>query len=155
MRLGIAAYIVPFIFALHPPLIFIGSPTEIIVAIVTAVIGVILLATGCAGYLFRPLNWPKRGLFWLASLLLLIPNWSGVWLAADAAGFLLGIGLVAWEWSFVSLTPRRRRESRKALPIKCPPRSLPPLALELIPRLTGIDSPFSNCKLEQTALDSK
>ena len=111
MRLGIAAYIVPFIFALHPPLIFIGSPTEIIVAIVTAVIGVILLATGCAGYLFRPLNWPKRALFWLASLLLLIPNWSGVWLAADAAGFLLGIGLVAWEWSFVSLTPAATRES--------------------------------------------
>jgi len=111
MRLGIAAYIVPFIFALHPPLIFIGSPTEIIVAIVTAVIGVTLLATGCAGYLFRPLNWPKRGLFWLASLLLLIPNWSGVWLAADAAGFLLGIGLVAWEWSFVSLTPAATRES--------------------------------------------
>jgi TRAP transporter 4TM/12TM fusion protein len=111
MRLGIAAYIVPFIFALHPPLIFIGSPTEIIVAIVTAVIGVILLATGCAGYLFRPLNWPKRALFWLASLLLLIPNWSGLWLAADAAGFLLGIGLVAWEWSFVSLTPAATRES--------------------------------------------
>jgi TRAP transporter 4TM/12TM fusion protein len=113
MRLGIAAYIVPFIFALHPPLIFIGSPTEIIVAIVTAVVGVILLATGCAGYLFRPLSWPKRGLFWLASLLLLIPNWSGVWLAADAAGFLLGIGLVAWERTSVSLKLGGRTEPER------------------------------------------
>ena len=78
MRLGIAAYIVPFIFALHPPLIFIGSPTEIIVAIVTAVIGVILLATGCAGYLFRPLSWVNRGLLWLAALLLLLPSTSNV-----------------------------------------------------------------------------
>jgi len=97
MRLGIAAYIVPFIFALHPPLIFIGTFREIFIAILTAVIGVMLLSTGCAGYLFRPLSWTKRGLFWLASLLLLIPNWSGIWLIADAAGLLLGVGLVVWE----------------------------------------------------------
>ena len=97
MRLGIAAYIVPFIFALHPPLIFIGSFKEICIAIFTAVIGVILLAAGCAGYLFRPLSWTKRGILWLASLLLLIPNWSGPWLIADFAGLFLGSGLVIWE----------------------------------------------------------
>jgi TRAP transporter 4TM/12TM fusion protein len=102
MRLGIAAYIVPFIFALHPPLIFIGTAGEIFVAIATAAIGVVLLGAGCAGYLFRPLSWTKRGLFWLASLLLLIPNWSGVWLIADFAGLLLGIGLVIWERSKIS-----------------------------------------------------
>ena len=99
MRLGIAAYIVPFIFALHPPLIFIGSPTEIIVAIVTAVIGVILLATGCAGYLFRPLSWMTRGLLWLAALLLLLPSTSKVLLLADIIGFALGAAIIAWEWS--------------------------------------------------------
>jgi TRAP transporter 4TM/12TM fusion protein len=110
MRLGIAAYIVPFIFALHPPLIFIGTAKEIVVAIVTAVIGVIFLGAGCAGYLFRRLSWTKRGMFWLASFLLLIPNWSGFWLIADAAGFLLGIGLVAWERSFASFTPAATRK---------------------------------------------
>jgi TRAP-type uncharacterized transport system fused permease subunit len=40
MRLGIAAYIVPFIFVLHPALIMKGNAMEIISAIVTAVIGV-------------------------------------------------------------------------------------------------------------------
>ncbi|HMF50479.1 MAG TPA: TRAP transporter large permease subunit, partial [Candidatus Saccharimonadales bacterium] len=136
MRLGIAAYIVPFIFALHPALIFIGSPMEIIVAIITAVIGVTLLATGCAGYLFRPLNWPKRGLFWLASLLLLIPNWSGVWLAADAAGFLLASVWLRGNGLLYRLR-LRRRENRKALPIKKPTRPLPPPALELYPSPNG------------------
>src|SRR5206468_7470210 len=43
MRLGIAAYFVPFIFALHPPLILMGSLKEILIAIITAAIGVILL----------------------------------------------------------------------------------------------------------------
>ena len=99
MRLGIAAYIVPFIFALHPPLIFIGTPREIVIAIFTASIGVIMLAAGCAGYLFRPLTWINRGLFWLASLMLLLPSTSNLLLFADFAGFALGAAMIAWEWS--------------------------------------------------------
>jgi len=102
MRLGIAAYVVPFIFALHPPLIFIGSAGEIVAAIVTAVFGIFLLAAGCAGYLFRNLSWGKRGCLWIASLLLLTPNRSSVWLIADAAGFALGSALIIWEWSRAS-----------------------------------------------------
>jgi TRAP transporter 4TM/12TM fusion protein len=104
MRLGIAAYIVPFIFALHPPLIFIGTAKEIIVAIFTAVVGVVLLATGCAGYLFRPLSWLKRGLLWLAALMLLLPAWSDAWLIADFAGFVLAGAIVAWEWNRRTIT---------------------------------------------------
>ena len=104
MRLVIAAYIVPFIFALHPPLIFIGTAKEIIVAIFTAVVGVVLLATGCAGYLFRPLSWLKRGLLWLAALMLLLPAWSDAWLIADFAGFVLAGAVVAWEWNRRTIT---------------------------------------------------
>jgi len=99
MRLGIAAYIVPFIFALHPPLIFIGTAKDIIVAIVTASIGVVLLGAGCAGYLFRPLTWIKRGLLWLAAVLLLLPSTNNLLLFADFIGLALGAALVAWEWS--------------------------------------------------------
>jgi len=99
MRLGIAAYIVPFIFALHPPLIFMGTAKEILVAIFTAVVGVVLLGAGCAGYLFRPLSWTKRGLLWLAALMLLLPAWSDAWLIADFAGFVLAGAVVAWEWN--------------------------------------------------------
>jgi TRAP-type uncharacterized transport system fused permease subunit len=99
MRLGIAAYIVPFIFALHPALIFMGSAQEIVSAVVTASVGVVLLGAACAGYIFRPLGWGKRIILLLAGLLLLLPNWSGVWLIADAAGFVLGFSLILWEWN--------------------------------------------------------
>jgi len=116
MRLGIAAYVVPFVFAVHPALILQGTAEEIIVAIATASVGVILLGIGCAGYLFRPLGWVKRGLLWLASLLLLIPSWSGVWLIADAAGLLLGIGLFVWERSKASPAPSATAEARGIAP---------------------------------------
>src|SRR5262245_6760887 len=99
MRLGIAAYFVPFIFALHPPLIFMGTAKDIVIAIFTASIGVIMLAAGCAGYLFRPLSWAARALLWLAAILLLLPSTSNALLVADVAGFVLGASVIAWEWS--------------------------------------------------------
>jgi TRAP-type uncharacterized transport system fused permease subunit len=99
MRLGIAAYVVPFVFAVHPALILMGTVEEIIIAVVTASIGVIFLGIGCAGYLFRPLGWVKRGILWLACLLLLLPTWSGVWLVVDGMGLALGVLLIFWEWS--------------------------------------------------------
>src|SRR2546422_3322554 len=53
MRLGIVAYIVPFVFVFHPPLIAMGSLAEIALAVITAGLRVIRLGVGCAGYLFR------------------------------------------------------------------------------------------------------
>jgi TRAP-type uncharacterized transport system fused permease subunit len=103
MRLGIAAYIVPFAFALHPALILKGSAGDISLAVVASAIGTFLLAVGCAGYLFRGLDWLKRGLFILAGLLLMLPTWHGTWLILDATGVLLGIGLFVWEKSKSSL----------------------------------------------------
>ena len=99
MRLGIAAYVVPFVFALHPALILKGTLGEILLAITASSIGTFLLAVGCAGYLFRPFNWAKRGLFCLAGLLLMIPTWHGAWLLVDTVGLLLGVGLFLWERS--------------------------------------------------------
>ena len=115
MRLGIAAYVVPFVFALHPALILRGTAEEIILAVVTAAIGVVLLGIGCAGYLFRQLGWGKRSLLWLGGFLLLLPSWSGVWLIADAAGFALGLLVILWEWNGTSVNraavPRLDRDS--------------------------------------------
>jgi TRAP transporter 4TM/12TM fusion protein len=99
MRLAIAAYIVPFVFAFHPALILIGTAAEIILSVVTASIGVFFLGAACAGFLFRPLTWWKCGLLGAASLLLLLPKWSGAALALDGAGLALGLLIILWEWN--------------------------------------------------------
>ena len=112
MRLGIVAYIVPFVFVFHPPLIFMGSFAQITVAVVTASIGVILLGVGCAGYLFRPLSWFRRTWAWVAGLLLFMPPLSVLPFAKsmalseavgevliDVLGLALGLALVLVERS--------------------------------------------------------
>jgi len=114
MRLAIAAYVVPFIFAYQPALILVGSVNEIIIAVLTAAIGIALLAAGCAGYLFRPISWSKRGLLWLAALLLLLPSTSNLLMLADLVGFALGAVIIALEWVQRERIPHALAESRPA-----------------------------------------
>ncbi len=65
VRVGLAAFIIPFIFAYHPSLLLIGSLSEIILASITAIIGAISLAAGLQGwFITKTGNW-ERILFFL------------------------------------------------------------------------------------------
>jgi TRAP transporter 4TM/12TM fusion protein len=98
MRLGVVAYVVPFVFAYHPALLMQGSPLDIALAAGTAVIGVVLLGVGCAGYLLRPLGPAQRVWAALAGLLLIPPPSSWAWLLVNLVGLGLGLALVLAEW---------------------------------------------------------
>ena len=53
-KLGVIAYIMPFLFVFSPVLIMQGNPIQIILAFVTAVIGALYLGVALTGYLFKP-----------------------------------------------------------------------------------------------------
>ncbi|MBI4247622.1 MAG: TRAP transporter large permease subunit, partial [Candidatus Rokubacteria bacterium] len=98
MRLGIVAYVVPFVFVYHPVLLLKGDLGDIVLTIFTAAIGVILLGIGCAGHLFRPLDWARRLWTIVAASLLIMPPVSGLSvLVTDAAGLALGVFFVVSE----------------------------------------------------------
>ena len=44
VRLGIVAFVVPFVFVYQPELLLIGEPLDVILAILTATLGVISLS---------------------------------------------------------------------------------------------------------------
>jgi TRAP transporter 4TM/12TM fusion protein len=50
MRLGSTMYFVPFFFVLNPALILRGTPTDILIVVATAVIGIWLIASALEGY---------------------------------------------------------------------------------------------------------
>lgn len=93
IKLGIAAYIVPFLFAYHPPLLLQGNVTDIIHAVMTAMIGISLVAIGIEGFLFQSLNGVKRVLLILGGLGCLVPGWR-----SDLMGLAIGIPILCWEW---------------------------------------------------------
>ena len=83
MKFAAAGFIVPFFFVYYPALLFQGSWIEITQAVVTGGVGVVALAAGLEGYLFRRATWLERALFVAAALLLIDPR-----LVTD----LLGLG---------------------------------------------------------------
>ncbi len=94
IKLGIAAYIVPFIFAYHPALLLRGNFLEVIIAVVTSIIGISLIAISVEGYLFRQLNWLKRIIICSGGILSLIPGWK-----TDLLGLMIALPFIFHEWS--------------------------------------------------------
>ncbi len=98
-RIGWAAYIVPFLFALSPSLLMKGEPLAIVWAVVTASLGIWLGTAGVVGYLRQGIAPLYRALFIVAGVLTLIPAdmFRGAFLT-DLAGLTLGAVLLAREF---------------------------------------------------------
>jgi TRAP transporter 4TM/12TM fusion protein len=93
MRLGIVAYLVPFIFAYKPALLLKGNWVDLLEAIFFAVIGVYLLARGLEGYLFRPLGALSRILLIAAGIITMVPGYE-----FDIVGLLISFPIMIYEW---------------------------------------------------------
>jgi len=74
VRTAAVAYILPFSFAYSPELLMMGSPVSIVVAFITAVIGVMAIVWGLQGYILRPLNRLLRPLLIAVSILMIFPG---------------------------------------------------------------------------------
>jgi TRAP-type uncharacterized transport system fused permease subunit len=93
VKLGLATFIVPFMFWLSPALLAQGPLPEILQAFATAAFGVYLLACSTEGWMGpAPLPLPLRLAAAAAGLLLMIPEtWT------DLAGLMGGVGLLVWQ----------------------------------------------------------
>ena len=74
-RLAIAAFIIPFVFAYSPSMLFIDTVWyEVIQIVVTAVVGMFGIAAALSGYMIRPMNLLQRLLALAGGLMLIIPG---------------------------------------------------------------------------------
>jgi TRAP transporter 4TM/12TM fusion protein len=83
-RLGLAGFIVPYMFVFAPALLWRGEWLEIGWATVTACVGVIALAAGSMGFFVRPAGWAERLALIGAALLLIKPG-----IYTDMVGFVV------------------------------------------------------------------
>ncbi|MEQ9814613.1 MAG: TRAP transporter fused permease subunit [Azospirillaceae bacterium] len=105
MRFGIVAYILPFVFPFSLGLIMQGDPLNVILALLTAIVGVIGLGIGLTGYLFGTLNPLQRLLFFVAGIAIMpSPTASDTALILNIAGIGAGALSVAYAW----IVARRR-----------------------------------------------
>ena len=85
VKLGLTGYIIPFMFVFAPSLLLMGDASTVLLATVTATIGVVCLAAGLHEYFFfGPTRWWERLLLIGAALVLIKPGWQ-----TDLVGFVL------------------------------------------------------------------
>lgn len=88
-KLAIAAFIVPYVFALNPAMLFIDTNVwEVILICVTSFVGIIGVAAALEGYLLTNMKWYWRVVIAAGGLMLIIPG-----VVTDAAGLAL-VGIV-------------------------------------------------------------
>jgi len=74
MRLGFAAYLVPWAFVFNPGILMIGSPLEIILAFCFVTLGAIAIGTAFEGYFLKKLRIWENVLLALSGICVFIPN---------------------------------------------------------------------------------
>ena len=92
-RLAIAAFLIPYIFALNPAMLFIDTtPFGVVQVIVTSFIGMAGVAAGIEGYFLKNMNFVERILITLGGLLMLIPG-----TVTDLAGIVVIAAIGAFQ----------------------------------------------------------
>ena len=95
MRLGWAAFIVPFLFIKSPTLLMQGAWPAIAFDTVTAIAGIWLVTAGLLGYLKQPMGRAGRAVALLAGAALLIPpGGERLWMILNLGGFIAGAALI-------------------------------------------------------------
>ena len=75
-KLGLVAFIIPFMFVYQPALLLIGTTTEVTIACITSIVGVVGLASGLQGYLITDAKIWERPLLFFGGLMMIYPGTS-------------------------------------------------------------------------------
>ena len=86
-KLAIAAFIVPYVFALNPAMLFVDTTAwEVVLICITSFIGIFAISASLEGFLLKAMPWYQRILAAAGGLLLIYPG-----IVTDS----IGLGLVA------------------------------------------------------------
>ena len=100
-KLAIAAFIVPYVFALNPAMLFVDTNAlEVIQICITSLVGIFGVSAALEGFIIAPMHWYTRILSVVGGLLLIYPGW-----VTD----LIGLGLVALVFVIQITTNRKNK----------------------------------------------
>ncbi|WP_026581986.1 TRAP transporter permease [Bacillus sp. J33] len=96
VRLGLAAFIVPYMFVYGETLLLVGDVPDIILSVITSIIGIIGIAWAAEGWLFRHAYWYERAVLFIGALLMINPG-----AVSDLIGFAILAAVYLYQ-KFVS-----------------------------------------------------
>lgn len=84
-KFALPGFILPYMFIFYPSLMLIGTFSEILLATIPALIGILFLSIGITGYFRKEIGWWGRGLLIIGAILLIHPG-----ITTDIIGMGLG-----------------------------------------------------------------
>ena len=98
-KLAIGAFIVPYVFALNPAMLFIDTtPVEIVTICITSLVGIFAVASALEGFLLHKMSWYERLVAAAGGLLLIYPG---------SLTDIIGVGLVTVVVVIQALTKKK------------------------------------------------
>lgn len=92
-RLAIAAFVIPYMFAFNPKMLFIdASVLEVVTIIVTSLIGIFALSAGLEGYMFRKMRFYEIIPLIIGGLLMIYPG-----VISDVIGLVLVAAVTVYQ----------------------------------------------------------
>lgn len=74
VRIGLAGFLIPYLFVYWPPLLLIGSWWEVVISVMPAIFGILALAAASIGWLYKPIGPTIRLILLPSAVLMLIPG---------------------------------------------------------------------------------
>ena len=103
-KLAIAAFIVPYIFALDPSMLLVNAePMEVIQIVLTSVIGMLGVCMGLMGYMASNLSMPARVIAVVGGLCMIVPG---------TASDLIGLAVVGAVTAYSFFVGRREKANK-------------------------------------------
>ncbi len=99
-RLGIAKYILPFVFVFNPAIVFVGDWYHIVAAVAGAFVGIYALTVTTEGWMLKRVGWTMRIAMGTVALMMFHPS-----LLTDLAGWIIFSVILFLHWR------QTRRES--------------------------------------------
>jgi TRAP transporter 4TM/12TM fusion protein len=92
-KLAIAAFIVPYIFALNPAMLLVDTTAlQVVLVVATSLVGIFGVAAALNGFLLRRIDWPVRLLLAAGGLMMMDPQ-----PLTDGIGLVLLGACLAWQ----------------------------------------------------------
>ena len=93
-KLAIGAFIVPYVFALNPAMLFVDTTIgEVILIVITSLVGIFGVSSGLQGYILKEMPWWERIIAIVGGLLLIYPG-----LVTDIVGLVMVGGMILLQY---------------------------------------------------------
>lgn len=120
-RIGLAGYIIPFMFIYSPTLLMDGPILSIAESLITAMIGIYCLAAAIEGFMYRKVTLPLRAVLFIGAILLLDGGWM-----TDVAGVVVFLSVFSYQ-KYLGKKPAENGtpssiEEKTAAPVDVPER---------------------------------